>query len=107
VRVVSPTSASFRSIASPRRATSRLDRRSTFLEAGLFAGRPVMRRVGVDMLSDTPVPNAVQKSIALGRYEDAATALAPLAAERPSLAILVALASVNLQLGDLMPRRRK
>jgi hypothetical protein len=54
------------------------------------------------MLSDTPVPNAVQKSIALGRYEDAATALAPLAAERPSLAILVALASVNLQLGDLI-----
>lgn len=53
------------------------------------------------MLSDTPVPNSVQKSIALGRYEAAASALARLAVDRPSLPILVALASVNLQLGDL------
>jgi len=53
------------------------------------------------MLSDTPVPNSVQKSIALGRYDEAAAALGRLAAERPSLPILVALAAVNLQLGDL------
>ena len=53
------------------------------------------------MLSRNPIPNGIQKMIALGRYEEAATALTRLAAERPSLAVLVALASVNLQLGDL------
>ena len=53
------------------------------------------------MLSRNPIPNGIQKMIALGRYEEAATALTKLAAERPSLAGLVALASVNLQLGDL------
>ena len=47
------------------------------------------------------MPNAVQKSIALGRYDEAAAALRRLAAERPSLPVLVALASVNLQLGEL------
>jgi hypothetical protein len=53
------------------------------------------------MPSETPVPNSVQKSIALGRYDEAAAALTKLAAERPSLPVLVALASVNLQIGDL------
>jgi hypothetical protein len=53
------------------------------------------------MLSRNPIPNGIQKMIALGRYEEAAAALTRLAAERPSLAGLVALASVNLQLGDL------
>jgi tetratricopeptide (TPR) repeat protein len=53
------------------------------------------------MLPQTPVPTSVQKSIALGRYDEAALALAKLAAERPSLPILIALAAVNLQLGDL------
>ena len=53
------------------------------------------------MLPETPVPNSVQKSIARGRYDEAAAALAKLAAERPSLPVLVALASVNLQIGDL------
>jgi len=53
------------------------------------------------MPSEASVPNSVQKSIALGRYDDAAAALGRLAAERPSLPVLVALASVNLQLGDL------
>ncbi|MFI5029522.1 MAG: hypothetical protein ACHQPH_02350 [Reyranellales bacterium] len=53
------------------------------------------------MLSKNPVPNGIQKAIALGRYEEAATALTRLAAEQPSLPVLVTLASVNLQLGDL------
>jgi tetratricopeptide (TPR) repeat protein len=53
------------------------------------------------MLTETPVPTRIQKSIALGRYDDAAAALGRLAAERPSVPILVALASVNLQLGEL------
>ena len=58
------------------------------------------------MLPDTPVPTSVQKSIALGRYDEAAAALDRLAAERPSLPILLALASVNLQLGDLASAKR-
>ena len=53
------------------------------------------------MLSETPVPSSVQKSIALGRYDEAAAALTKLAAEQPSLPVLLTLASVNLQLGDL------
>lgn len=53
------------------------------------------------MLSQNPVPNGIQKTIALGRYEEAAAALGRLADEQPSLPILVALASVNLQIGDL------
>lgn len=53
------------------------------------------------MLPETPVPNSVQKSIALGRYDEAAVALTRLASDRPSLPVLVALAAVNLQLGDL------
>ena len=53
------------------------------------------------MLSEAPVPNGVQKSIALGRYDEAAAQLTRLAADRPSIPILVALASVNLQIGDL------
>jgi len=53
------------------------------------------------MLSEAPVPTSVQKNIALGRYDEAAAALTRLAAGRPSVPILVALASVNLQLGDL------
>jgi hypothetical protein len=54
------------------------------------------------MLPETPVPTSVQKSVALGRYDEAAAALTKLAAEQPSLPILVALASVNLQIGDLV-----
>src|SRR5215471_13638676 len=53
------------------------------------------------MPSEIPVPTSVQKSIALGRYDEAAAQLTRLAAERPSLPILLALASVNLQIGDL------
>jgi hypothetical protein len=53
------------------------------------------------MLSESSVPSSVQKSIALGRYEEAAAALTRLAETRASLPVLVALASVNLQLGEL------
>src|SRR5688572_7677722 len=53
------------------------------------------------MLPETPLPNGVQKSIALGRYEEAAAALVKLAEKQSSLPILLALASMHLQLGDL------
>lgn len=53
------------------------------------------------MLPQSPVPNGIQKSIALGRYDEAAAALDKLAGDRPSLPVLMALAAVTLQLGDL------
>ncbi|MCW5733556.1 MAG: bacterial transcriptional activator domain-containing protein [Enhydrobacter sp.] len=53
------------------------------------------------MLPQNPVPSGIQKSIALGRYDEAAAALDKLAKARPSLPVLMALAAVNLQLGDL------
>jgi tetratricopeptide (TPR) repeat protein len=59
------------------------------------------------MLSKNPVPNGIQKIIALGRYDEAAVALARLADEQPSLPILVALASVNLQIGDLVAAKHQ
>src|SRR5690242_12481122 len=81
--------------------------RSTFLGSVQFTGSRAGWRVGLPsssssgsqpfMLSEAPVPNGVQKSIALGRYDEAAAQLTRLAADRPSIPILVALASVNLQ----------
>ncbi len=59
------------------------------------------------MLSQNPVPNGIQKTIAVGRYDEAAVALARLADEQPSLPILVALASVNLQIGDLVAAKHQ
>lgn len=59
------------------------------------------------MPPDTSVPNGIKKSIALGRYDEAALALGRLAKERPSVPILVALAAVNLQLGDLAAAREQ
>src|SRR6476661_1213478 len=59
------------------------------------------------MLSEPSVPTSVQKSIALGRYEEAAAALNRLAEARPSPPILVALASVNLQLGELAAAKQQ
>ncbi|MBS0522307.1 MAG: hypothetical protein JSS04_01630 [Proteobacteria bacterium] len=59
------------------------------------------------MLAKNPVPNGIQKAIALGRYEEAAAALTRLAARQPSLPALVALASVNLQLGDLAAAKQE
>lgn len=53
------------------------------------------------MRTESPVPSSVQKSIAFGRYREAAAALARLAVDRPSPPILLALAAVDLQLGDL------
>lgn len=59
------------------------------------------------MLSNSPVPQGIQKIIAVGRYDEAAVALARLAADRPSLPVLVALASVNLQIGDLVAAKHQ
>jgi tetratricopeptide (TPR) repeat protein len=59
------------------------------------------------MLSNNPVPSAVQKIIALGRYDEAAAALSRLAAERPSLPVLLSLASMYLELGDLAAAKRQ
>ena len=59
------------------------------------------------MLSETSVPNSIQKSIALGRYEEAAAALTRLAKARPSSPIFVALASINLLLGDLAAAKQQ
>ncbi|MBN9088775.1 MAG: tetratricopeptide repeat protein [Reyranella sp.] len=53
------------------------------------------------MRTESPVPSSVQKSIAFGRYGEAAAALARLAVDRPSPPILLALAAVDLQLGHL------
>lgn len=51
--------------------------------------------------SHTPVPESIKRSIACGRYSDAADALRVLALQERSAAILTALADVSLQLGDL------
>src|SRR5258708_35560098 len=48
-----------------------------------------------------PVPEAIQRSISHGRYGEAADALRDLVQREPSVAILVALADMNFQLGDL------
>ena len=56
---------------------------------------------------EEPVPNGIQKAIASGRYKEAATTLTRLAAEQPSLPVLVTLASVDLQLGDLAAAKRQ
>ena len=51
--------------------------------------------------SQAPVPEAIKRSIACGRYSEAAGALRDLVRQEPSVAILVALADMNLQLGHL------
>src|SRR5262249_30153373 len=51
--------------------------------------------------SQAPVPEAIKHSIACGRYSEAAGALRDLVRQEPSVAILVALADMNLQLGHL------
>lgn len=48
-----------------------------------------------------PVPEGVKRSIAHGRFREAADALRGLAGREPSLAVLTALADMNLQLGEL------
>ena len=51
--------------------------------------------------SQAPLPEGITRSIAHGRYSEAADALRSLARREPSAAILAALADMNLQLGDL------
>ncbi|WP_395709367.1 tetratricopeptide repeat protein [Reyranella sp.] len=51
--------------------------------------------------SQTPVPEAISRSIVAGRYGEAADALRILVRSDPSVAALVALASMTLQLGKL------
>jgi hypothetical protein len=51
--------------------------------------------------SHAPVPEGIKRSIASGRYSEAADALRALVRPEPSVAILTALADVNLQVGDL------
>src|SRR4029453_5135403 len=51
--------------------------------------------------SQAAVPEGIQRSIAGGRYSEAADALRNLAGSAPSVAILTALADMNFQLGDL------
>jgi tetratricopeptide (TPR) repeat protein len=53
------------------------------------------------VISQAPVPEGIKRSISRGRYSEAADALRNLARWEPSVAILVALADMNLQLGDL------
>jgi len=51
--------------------------------------------------SQAPVPEGIKRSISCGRYSEAADALRNLVRGEPSVAILVALADMNFQLGDL------
>lgn len=52
-----------------------------------------------------PVPVGIQRSIARGRYGEAAAALRTLVRREPSVALLAALADMNFQLGDLTEAR--
>ena len=51
--------------------------------------------------SQAPVPEGIRRSISHGRYSEAADALRNLVRSEPSAAVLVALADMNFQLGDL------
>jgi hypothetical protein len=51
--------------------------------------------------SQAPVPEGIKRTIASGRYGEAADALRDLVRREPSVAVLAALADMNLQLGDL------
>jgi hypothetical protein len=51
--------------------------------------------------SSAPVPEDIKRDISHGRYSEAADALRTLVEREPSVAILVALGDVNLQLGKL------
>ncbi len=52
-------------------------------------------------LSDLPVPDSIQRSIGQSRYDEAARALESLAASEPSVPRLLALATMQLMVGDL------
>jgi tetratricopeptide (TPR) repeat protein len=51
--------------------------------------------------SQAPLPEGITRSIAHGRYAEAADALRSLAQREASVAVLLALADMNFQLGDL------
>jgi tetratricopeptide (TPR) repeat protein len=51
--------------------------------------------------SQAPLPEGIKLSISHGRYAEAADALRTLVRREPSVAVLVALADMNFQLGDL------
>ena len=51
-------------------------------------------------MGESPVPPGIQRHISLGRYREAANALAKLCAQRPSAPMLIALASTRLLLGE-------
>ena len=51
--------------------------------------------------SQAAIPDGIKRSIAGGRYSEAADALRNLARSEPSVAVLVALADMSFQLGDL------
>ena len=51
--------------------------------------------------SHVPVPESIKRSISHGRYDEAADALRILVQGKPSVPVLVALADVSFQLGDL------
>ena len=57
-------------------------------------------------LSERPVPSVILQNISLGRYGEAADALAKQTAKRPSAPLLVALAAVNLELGKLSAAKK-
>jgi tetratricopeptide (TPR) repeat protein len=52
--------------------------------------------------SHAPLPEGIKRSISGGRYREAADALRRLVRREPSVAILVALADMNFQLGNIM-----
>ena len=51
--------------------------------------------------SQAPLPEGIKRSISRGRHSEAADALRELARSEPSVAVLVALADMNLHLGEL------
>lgn len=58
-------------------------------------------------LSDLPVPDSIQRSIGQSRYDEAATALKALSASEPSIPRLIALATMQLMLGELAAAKDK
>jgi len=51
--------------------------------------------------SQAPLPEGITRSISHGRYGEAADALRTLVRREPSMAVLVALADMTFQLGEL------
>ena len=62
---------------------------------------PPAHKIESMVRSQAPVPEGIKRTIANGRYREAADALRDLVRREPSVAVLVALADMNLQLGYL------